>query len=193
MVLTRTGGAELFMWNWHEKERRKAAERRAKAAAAPSTIGITKQPGGGGDVMPKRLKCLGLAIIVLIVAGLPTAVTKLRKSSLPFSPCCVLSLVPFYDALDPFYKPNAVFIQFLGSASMTGFFLFLPLLPLNVSHFLLFFFSFFPIFGRFLPFFLLSFLFLIVLCFFFLNDLRLPCVCVVIDTTRNVYMVVFLG
>ena len=61
-------GAELFMRNWHEKERRKAAERRAKAAAAPSTVGISKRPGrggrgaegggekGGGVVMPKRLK-----------------------------------------------------------------------------------------------------------------------------------------
>ena len=38
-------GAE-FMRNWHETERRKAAERRAKAAAAPSTVGISKQPGG---------------------------------------------------------------------------------------------------------------------------------------------------
>ena len=35
-------GAELFMRNWHEAERRKAAERRAKAAAAPSTVGIFK-------------------------------------------------------------------------------------------------------------------------------------------------------
>ena len=45
-------GAELFMRNWHETERRKAAERRAKAAAAPSTVGISKRPGekerGGG-------------------------------------------------------------------------------------------------------------------------------------------------
>ena len=40
-------GAELFMRNWHETERRKAAERRAKAAAAPSTVGISKRPGGG--------------------------------------------------------------------------------------------------------------------------------------------------
>ena len=39
---------ELFMRNWHETERRKAAERRAKAAAAPSTVGISKRPGGGG-------------------------------------------------------------------------------------------------------------------------------------------------
>ena len=56
--------------NWHGTERRRPAERRAKAAAAPSTVvGISKQPGGGGrgeggegwgrvrgDVMPKRLK-----------------------------------------------------------------------------------------------------------------------------------------
>ena len=39
-------GAELFMRNWHKRERRKAAERRAKAAAAPSTVGISKRPGG---------------------------------------------------------------------------------------------------------------------------------------------------
>ena len=41
-------GAELFMRNWHEAERRRAAERHAKAAAAPSTVGIPKRPGGGG-------------------------------------------------------------------------------------------------------------------------------------------------
>ena len=40
-------GAELLMRNWHETERRKAAERHAKAAAAPSTVGISKRPGGG--------------------------------------------------------------------------------------------------------------------------------------------------
>ena len=46
----------------HETERRKAAERRAKAAAAPSTVGISKRPGGGlgggerGGVLPKRLQ-----------------------------------------------------------------------------------------------------------------------------------------
>ena len=51
-------GAELFMRNRQETERHKAAERRAKAAAAPSTVGISKRPEGGGmgDVMPKRLK-----------------------------------------------------------------------------------------------------------------------------------------
>ena len=40
-------GAELFMRNCHETERRKAAERRAKTAAAPSTVGIPKRPEGG--------------------------------------------------------------------------------------------------------------------------------------------------
>ena len=61
-------GAELFMRKWHETQRRKAAERRVKAAAAPSTVGISKRPGGrgrmgggtggtgGGRVLPKRLK-----------------------------------------------------------------------------------------------------------------------------------------
>ena len=34
-------GAELFMRNWHETERCKAAERRAKNAAEPSTVGIS--------------------------------------------------------------------------------------------------------------------------------------------------------
>ena len=36
------------MRNLHETGRRKAAERRAKAAAAPSTVGISKRPGGAG-------------------------------------------------------------------------------------------------------------------------------------------------
>ena len=51
-------GAELLMRNWHETEKRIAAERRAKAAAAPSTVGISTRPGGGGrgGFMPKRLK-----------------------------------------------------------------------------------------------------------------------------------------
>ena len=40
--------AELFMRNWHETERRKVEERRAKAEAAPSTVVMSKQPSGGG-------------------------------------------------------------------------------------------------------------------------------------------------
>ena len=42
------------------------------------------------------------------------------------------------DALDTLYEPNAVFSQFLGSASMTFFSLFLSLLPLLVLYFLAF-------------------------------------------------------
>ena len=64
------------------------------------------------------------------------------------------------DDLDTLYEPNAVFSQFLGSASMT--FLFLVFVP---------FFSF----------------------FFSPTGLRLSCACVVIDTTCNIYVVVFLG
>ena len=41
-------GVELFMRKWHDAERCRAAERRAKASAAPSTVGISKRPGGGG-------------------------------------------------------------------------------------------------------------------------------------------------
>ena len=76
-------GAELFMRNWHETERRKAAERRAKTAAAPSTVGISKRPegggrGGGGEggASCPRERSLGLAIIVLKFVDLPMAVTR---------------------------------------------------------------------------------------------------------------------
>ena len=48
MVSMSRGGDELFMRKWHETERRTAAERRAKAAAALSTGGISKRPGGEG-------------------------------------------------------------------------------------------------------------------------------------------------
>ena len=40
-------GAELFMRKWYETEGRRAAERHAKAAAAPSTVGISKRLGEG--------------------------------------------------------------------------------------------------------------------------------------------------
>ena len=68
------------MRKWHDTERRKAAERRAKAAAAPSTVCISKRPGEGGrgdkgGVLPQRLR-LGLAIIVLKFVGLPMAVAR---------------------------------------------------------------------------------------------------------------------
>ena len=73
--------AELFMREWHEAERRRAAERRAKAAAAPSTVGISKRPGGGlgggeGGASCPRDYSLGLAIIVWKFVGLPIAVTS---------------------------------------------------------------------------------------------------------------------
>ena len=104
--------------------------------------------------------------------------------------------MPFDDALDTLDEPNAVFSQFLGSASMTFLSLFLSLLPLLVLSFLFLSFSFlaFPFsfsFSAFFFFSFLSFLFLLVLCFFFQIDLRLSCVCVVIDTTCNIYVVVF--
>ena len=40
------------MRKWYDTERCRAAERHAKAAAAPSTVGISKRPGGerkGGE------------------------------------------------------------------------------------------------------------------------------------------------
>ena len=41
-------GAESFiMRKWHGAERYNDAERRAKAAAVPSTVGLSKRPGGG--------------------------------------------------------------------------------------------------------------------------------------------------
>ena len=54
----------FIMRKRHETEIRKAAERCAKAAAAPSTVGISRRPGKGGreggggrgGVLPKRLK-----------------------------------------------------------------------------------------------------------------------------------------
>ena len=48
----------------------------------------------------------------------------------------------------------------------------------------------FPFFFRFLLFSFLCFLFLFVFCFCFAYDLRLSSVCVVIDTTCNIYVVV---
>ena len=50
-----------------------------------------------------------------------------------------------------------------------------------------------PVLFHFLLFSFLSFIFFSFLCFFSPIDLRLSCVCVVIDTTCNIYVVVFLG
>ena len=59
MVSTSRGGSRVVHAELACKmERRKAAERRAKAAAAPSTVSTFKRPGGGGrgGVMPEGLK-----------------------------------------------------------------------------------------------------------------------------------------
>ena len=48
MVSTSRGGTRVVHGNWHGTERRRPAERRAKAAAAPSIVGISKRPGEGG-------------------------------------------------------------------------------------------------------------------------------------------------
>ena len=88
------------------------------------------------------------------------------------------------------FEPNAVFSQFLGSASMTFFHIFLSLLPLHVLSFLAFLvFSFvsFPFwFFRFIVFSFHSFIFSSLLCFIFPVDLRLSCVRVVMSSTCNI-------
>ena len=102
------------------------------------------------------------------------------------------------DALDILYELNAVFSQFLGSASMTLFFFFsfTRFLLLSCIFLLFFCFLFFLSFSvffaslSFLSFPLSSFLFFVS---FFPIGLRLSCVCVLIETTCNMYVVVFLG
>ena len=68
------------MRKWHDAESCRAAEQHAKPAAAPSTVGISKRPGGGGEGERggscPRDWILGLAIIVLTFVGLPMAVTS---------------------------------------------------------------------------------------------------------------------
>ena len=48
MVSTSRGGSRVFHADWHDTERRIAVERREKAAAALSTVGISKRLGGAG-------------------------------------------------------------------------------------------------------------------------------------------------
>ena len=69
----------------------------------------------------------------------------------------------------------------------------LPLHVLSFLAFLVFLFSFLAFFVFFVFFSFLSFIFFFFLCLFSPIDLRLSCVCVVIDTTCNTYVVVFLG
>ena len=91
------------------------------------------------------------------------------------------------DALDTLYEPDAVFSQFLGSASKTFFFFSLLFLASSSCLFLLLlFFLLFPFsFFHFLVFSFLPFVFFYFLCFFFPIDLRLSCVCAVIGTTMQ--------
>ena len=109
------------MRNWHETERHKAAERRAKAAAAPSTVGISKRPGGGGNrggsVLPKRLKS-GSGHHRLDICGPSNGRHMIAQDCSIFF--AMLHSLPstIDDALDTLCEPNAVFSQFLGSASM---------------------------------------------------------------------------
>ena len=81
------------------------------------------------------------------------------------------------DALDTLYEPNAVFSQFLGSATITFFrFSFLCFLFLScLSLFFLYFFSFLFRFSLSCLFFPVYFHFFV---FFFPIDLRLSCACV---------------
>ena len=97
----------------------------------------------------------------------------------------------FDDALDTLHEPNAVFGQFLGYASMTFFSLFLSLLPFVALSFLdsLVFSFYFLSFFDFLSF---PRLYSISFYVFFPIDLRPSCVCVVIGTTCNIHVVVFL-
>ena len=77
-------GAESFMRKRHYAERCRAAQRHAKAAPAPSTVGISKRPGGrgrggGGEgrggILPERLK-YGFGYYRLESVGLPMAATS---------------------------------------------------------------------------------------------------------------------
>ena len=83
------------------------------------------------------------------------------------------------DALDTLYEPNAVFSQFLGSASMTFFslsFSWLPLLVLFFLAFVVLYFLSFPLsFFRFVVFSFLSFP--LSSFIFFVSFIQLTCVC----------------
>ena len=151
--------------------------------------------------MPRRLKS-GSGHHRLGICGPSNGRHKIAYNLLDFF-AMLRSLFPsaIDDALDTLYEPSVVFSQFLGPASMTclfpspflasssclvfSYFLFLsfPFLSLSVLPLscLVFYFVF--------PFLYLFFF----SCFLFLIDVRLSCVCVVIGTTCNIYVVVFLG
>ena len=93
------------------------------------------------------------------------------------------------DALDILYELNAVFSQFLGSASMTLFFFFSFTRFLLLSCIFLLFFCFLSFLSLIFSYFSYNYF----LYLFFPIDLSLTCVCVMIGTTCNIYVVVFPG
>ena len=81
-------GAESFMRQWHDAESCRAAERHAKAAAAPLTVGTCgRGEGARGGVLPKRLK-LGTGYHRLDVCGPSHSGKKLAQATRTSSPCC---------------------------------------------------------------------------------------------------------
>ena len=112
------------MRKWHAAERRRAAERHAKAAAAPSTVGISKRPerlgerregeggegGRGGGASYPRDSSIGLAIIVLKVWAFQWP-SQASVTPPIYLPCCVLSpvplmhLIPFMSPFEPGHPP----------------------------------------------------------------------------------------
>ena len=120
--------------------------------------------------------------------SLPIFVTRLRKIALTFSQCCVLSPVPLIMHLIPSMSPMPS-CQFPRSASITFLFpLFLFLLPFD-----LYFLVFLVLSLLFCPLSCFRFLFFPFISFILTIELRLSCACVVIGTTCNIYVVVFLG
>ena len=94
------------MQKWHDAKRCKAAERHVEAAAATSTVGISKRPGGTGGgggregrgggrggVLPKILKS-GSGHHRPEGCGLSNGRHKYRNAGLTSSPCCLLPPVP---------------------------------------------------------------------------------------------------
>ena len=85
-----------------------------------------KGGAGGGDVTPKRLKSVS-GHHRLDICGPSNGRHNIALDRPDFA---MLRSFPsaIDDALDTLYEPNAVFTQFLGSANMTFFSLFLSLL-----------------------------------------------------------------
>ena len=129
--------------------------------------------GGRGDVMPKRLQS-GSGHHRLESCGPSNGRHKISQDRPDFF--AMLRSLPSVidDALDTLYEPNAVFSQFLGSASTTTFIFPFPFLAsscLVFSCFLSFFsFNSFFVFFCFFRFLLFSF-------HLFVSFFQLTCVC----------------